>query len=419
MQEQSMNRIQATLEAFNSIGVTSEGMQRLAYTFEEKQVQDLFAEFCSKEGMSVRVDEVGNVIARREGSIKDAPAIAIGSHLDTVYNGGKYDGTAGIVAGLEVIRRLNDSRIETEYPIEVICFVSEESSRFGISTIGSKAMAGELSRQSIAKVTDKKGVYLTDAMKNSGYQIEKLAKAKRYKDELRAFIELHIEQGPELEQQNKQIAIATGIAAPTRLNVLVKGMASHSGTTSMEHRKDALVAAAKQIVTIEEAAKKEMKYKTVATVGIFDVFPGAMNVVPDSVLYKVDIRGLDMQSKKRIISKLDKKIKQLEQDKGIVTTTEILSDETPILLDKDIQQVLELACEDLSIEPLSMPSGAGHDAMNMQLICPTGLIFIPSQKGISHNPAEYTPLSDIVRGVDVLEKSVLRLASVKEGKVQK
>lgn len=418
MQKQSRDRIQATLDAFNSIGDTGEGMQRLAFTEEDNQVQRMFVEFCKQAGMDVKRDQIGNIIARREGVIKDAPAVAIGSHLDTVYNAGKFDGTAGIVVGLELIHRLNEKDMTTLYPIELICFVAEESARFGMSTIGSKAMAGKLSMKAMEKSIDSKGISLLEAVKSNGADISSLHLAKRKKSELRGFIELHIEQGLELEQSNKKIGIATAIAAPTRLHVEVKGRAAHSGSTSMEYRKDALVAAAHLVLAIEEEAIKEKRYKTVATVGVFDVYPGAMNVVPGKVSFKVDIRGQDIGSKQRIIDQLQKHIESLEEQEGIFTTTEVLSDEKPIILDADMQKVLKQACNTLAIESLALMSGAGHDAMNMALICPTALVFIPSYKGISHHPEEFTSLTDMVLGADVLEEAVLQLANVKKGVIK-
>ncbi|WP_077623325.1 Zn-dependent hydrolase [Sediminibacillus massiliensis] len=412
----SKQRIQATLNAFNSIGDTADGMQRLAYTIEERQVQDMFAEYCAKEGMQIRVDEAGNVIARREGRFKDAPAVAVGSHLDTVYTGGKYDGAGGVAVGLEIIRRLNDKKVVTDHPVEVIAFAAEESSRFGMSTIGSKAMAGMLTAEAARRSTDKQGIRLADAMKEAGFPISKLANAKRQKEELHAFLELHVEQGQELEQTGKKVAIATGIAAPTRLQVTVEGMSAHSGTTSMELRKDALTAAAKLVLAVEEAAKQEKMDKTVATVGVFDVFPGAMNVVPGRVEFKVDIRGLDVASKQRVVTAIESESKQLEAEKQVSVSIDVLSEEKPILLDDGVQETLAAACTDLNIEPLSIPSGAGHDAMNMAAICPTGLLFVPSYKGISHNPAEFTSIEDFVIGADVLEQAVMKLAGVKEEK---
>ncbi|SDJ52985.1 Zn-dependent hydrolase [Salimicrobium halophilum] len=415
----SKERIQETLDTFNSIGERPEGMQRLAYTMEERQVHDMFAELCAKAGMQVRVDEVGNVIARKEGRIKEASPVAIGSHLDTVYTGGKYDGTGGVVVGLEVVRRLNEKQVMTDHPIELIAFVAEESSRFGMSTIGSKAMAGLLSEDSTEKAKDKEGISLKQAMERAGFPGADIAEAKREEGAMQAFLELHIEQGQELERTGKKVAIATGVAAPTRLEVIVQGRSAHSGTTSMDIRKDALSAASRLVLKIEEAAKQESSHKTVATVGVLDVSSGAMNVVPGEVAFKVDIRGLDIASKQRVIAAIESESSVLESEKGMTISMEVLSDEEPILLDSEIQEVLKGACASVDIDPLYIPSGAGHDAMNMAKICPTGLLFVPSRNGISHNPEEFTPIEDFVTGADVLEQAVMKLAVTKEVKVSK
>lgn len=405
------SRLQQTLDSFNAIGETEQGMQRLAYTREEQQALRLFVDLCKKEQMTIEIDPVGNVIARRDGRLKNTSAVALGSHLDTVYTGGKYDGVAGVVAGLEVVRRLNEKNIMTDYPIELIAFTAEESSRFGVSTIGSKAMAGLFPFEKLHELKDNRGISLAEAMEQAGYDTTKLNQAKRGKDELRNFIELHIEQGPELEQRNKSIAITTGIAAPTRLHVNVKGVSSHSGTTSMERRKDALVAASELVLAIETIAKKEKEQKTVATVGVFEVLSGAMNVVPGHVQFKVDIRGLQVDSKQRIIHYLRERSEHLEQHRGVAINIDVISDEKPVLLDQTMQDILKQACYDTGVDPVIIPSGAGHDAMNMSFLCPTGLIFIPSRHGISHNPAEFSSISDLQKGVDVLERAVLRLAN--------
>ncbi|MEQ6390633.1 Zn-dependent hydrolase [Bacillaceae bacterium S4-13-58] len=417
-QLRSRERVQSTLNHINEIGSTSTGWERLAYSEEEERAKELIKELCIKEGMKVRYDSVGNLIARREGLQPDAPAVAIGSHLDTVYSGGQYDGTVGVVTGLEVVRRFNEEQILTKNPIELIVFVAEESSRFGMATIGSKAMAGKLDQQLAYSLEDREGVSLASAMRKAGYQIENLPNAKRNGSDLSCFLELHIEQGLELINKDKKIGIVSGIAAPTRLSIEVKGRASHSGTTSMQLRKDALVAASKVVLTIEKAAKGESEFKTVATVGALDVFPGGMNVVPGLVKFKVDIRGLHVDSKLRVIEQIKNECNYLEED-GFTVSIETIGDEQPVLLDKHIQQILKETCLEVKTDPYLMPSGAGHDAMNMASVCPTGLIFVPSKDGISHNPEEFTAIDDLVIGIDVTEKAVLKIAGVAEGNVRK
>src|SRR5699024_4913132 len=216
---------------------------RLAYTEIERQAVKYFIELFEAEGMTVKIDEVGNVIARREGTEPNLPAVVTGSHIDTVYNGGKYDGVIGVVAGLEVIRSLNEQQIETENPIEVIIFACEESARFGVSTIGSMALIGEFNKEYL-KLEDKDGISLQSAMEKNQIDVQKIDEAARKPEEIKTFYERHIEQGPGLENENKRRGIATGIAAPTRFHLEIFGEASHSGTTPMELRRDALLGAA-------------------------------------------------------------------------------------------------------------------------------------------------------------------------------
>lgn len=403
--------LERILHEINQFGSSrGRGITRLAFTKEHWEANEYFMQKCREEGMNVRVDTSGNVIARREGLEPQLPVVACGSHLDTVQQGGQYDGTIGVIAGLNLVHNLKEKGIITRHPIEIISFACEESSRFGVSTIGSKAMAGKIDKKLLEDLKDKNGVSLREALAACSIDLNQIPRAARNRSEFKAFLELHIEQGPQLENQKKQIGIVCGIAAPTRLKLRIQGHASHSGTTPMNLRKDALLGAAEIITGLEQAALAEARHGTVATVGECEVNPGAMNVIPDSVLLKIDIRSTKKESRNAVIERLYSIFRSLKEHRGLLVTPEIISDEEPVQLDQEIIHSLTKECKDLHFSNLQMISGAGHDAMNMATLCPTGLIFIPSRNGLSHHQDEYSALPDILRGAVLLEKEILRLA---------
>lgn len=383
------------------------GITRVAYTNEEQACTQAFMRMCMDAGLEVRMDQCGNVIARRKGKYDDLPPVLMGSHLDTVYQGGKYDGAVGVTAALEVVRRLNDKNIETDHPIEVISFACEESSRFGVSTLGSKAMAGLFEKDKVRHLKDRNGITLEEALSHVALEIDTVEEASRVDEPIKAFFELHIEQGPVLENENKKIGIVTGIAAPARFSIKIIGTPSHSGTTPMNMRKDALLGASEIALELERAARQEQEYGTVATVGVLEIEAGAMNVVPGQVEIKVDIRGTSLESRGRVLDHLFKTVEEVKSKRELNIICEEIISEEPVLLTKSIVNTTEMICKQNNIPYKIMPSGAGHDAMNMIRLCPTGLIFVPSVNGLSHHPDEFTEMDDILIGIDVLEELII------------
>lgn len=408
----NLKRIEQSLIEINRFGYSEQGMNRLAYTESERQAIDYMIKLFEEEGMKVIIDPVGNVIARREGTDPTLPAVVTGSHLDTVYNGGKYDGTLGVIAGLEVVRYLNEQNIETKHPIEIVIFACEESARFGVSTIGSMAMIGEF-KEELLQLKDKDGISLRTAMENCSLNIERIEQAERKKEEIKVFYELHIEQGPVLENEGKQIGIVTGIAAPTRFHLEVVGEAAHSGTTPMPLRKDALLGAAEIALSLEQSALKEVGNDTVATVGKCEVVSGSMNVIPEKVTMTIDIRSIHFKSKRKVVSELYQIIELIEKKRDVKVSISQLCNDRPIKMNDDIIHFLVQSCEKLNLSYRQMPSGAGHDAMMMAKRFPTGLIFVPSKNGISHNKEEFTSLEQIGAGVSLLKEAILQAALVK------
>ncbi|WP_245832944.1 M20 family metallo-hydrolase [Oceanobacillus timonensis] len=406
----SLHRIQEMLSQFNRIGYTKDGMNRMAYTDSERKAKEFFKEICESENVSVRMDHAGNMIAYREGLDPTLPPVLTGSHLDTVTNGGKYDGVVGVVAAIELIRRLNEQQIRTNHPIEVIGFAAEESSRFGIATIGSKGMAGILEPCNVKNLKDKNNVSLETAFSQAGLNLSHAEGASRENEDIKAFFEVHIEQGPVLEREQLDIGVVTGIAAPTRLKVTVEGKASHSGTTPMDLRKDAFLGAAEIGIAVEKAAIAEADKGTVATVGECTIAPGAMNIVPELAEMQIDIRSVDMNSKQNVLKHVEKVIKNVETKRGLLVHSELLTNDEPVILEENVTSSILRTCKQLGVSYREMPSGAGHDAMNMAKLCPTGLIFIPCRDGLSHHKDEFSSLDAIGIACDVLEKEILKWA---------
>jgi hydantoinase/carbamoylase family amidase len=407
-----MNRYKTLLNKINQYNSGEIGITRVAYTNEEQACLHALMRMCKDAKMEVRLDSAGNLIARKEGRNPDLPPVVMGSHIDSVYQGGKYDGTVGVTAALEIINRFNEKGIETEHPIEVISFACEESSRFGVSTVGSKAMAGRINKEKFRQLQDKDGITMEEAFALCALDFNSIDTAFRENEQFKAFFEMHIEQGPVLENEKKKIGIVTGIAAPARFIVKIYGIASHSGTTPMEMRKDAFLGAAEIALELEKAAIAEQEYGTVATVGVVNVQPGAMNIVPGEVELKIDIRSSSIGSRKRVLNRLTEIISSVEQQRQLAIHTKEISMEEPVLLSEELIMELKQICEQKQLPYKLMQSGAGHDAMNMTVFGSVGLIFIPSKDGLSHHPNEHTDLADILTGIDLLEAAVLQSAIV-------
>lgn len=405
-------RFQKTLDRINHFGFSKEkGLNRLAFSQAQEEAKDYFITLLKKEQLTVRKDAFGNIIARRKGRYDDLPAVGVGSHLDTVYNAGFFDGTAGVIGAYEIIRTLNEEKVETDHPLELIVFECEESARFNVATLGSKVMTGQVSYKELVSLKDKEGILLKDAMAEYGYSLEESLINPRKKNELKAFFEIHIEQGPVLENEKLAIGVVSGIAAPTRLKLEVIGQAAHSGTTPFSLRKDAFMAAAEIALHLETLAKNEKDHGTVATIGRCEIPNGAMNVVPGQADLYVDIRSISFTSKEKVTQQLLLAIKEIERKRQVNIVITMLSDEQPISLNPTLMQFLEEACKTEGYSYKVMPSGAGHDSMHMAKLYPTAMVFVPSKEGISHNPKEYTSPKEMTKGLIVLKKAILQAAN--------
>lgn len=401
--------VEATFDGIARFGKGARGFNRLVFSDADWAAHDYFAGLMREAGLTVRTDAWGNLIGRLPGTEPGAPAVATGSHLDTVPEGGNYDGGVGSVAGLGAMLRLK-ARGPFRHPLELLVFRGEESSRFGIHTMGSKVMSGVADAEAWRSVKDQEGTPLSQVLSARGLDIARLPEAIRKPGELKAFVEVHIEQCFVLEQAAIPIGVVEAIAAPIRLKITVEGIASHSGATPMGKRRDALVTASHLVLAVETEAKKRSDRRIVGTVGVLKVSPGALNVVPGRVELWVDIRGIDEASLAETAAAVRVAAEGVSARECTLVTVDTLASDTPVPMDPTVVAVIEGVCRRLGVPYLRMPSGAGHDAMNMARIVPAGMIFIPCRGGISHNPEEYAAPADIVRGMDVLTETLAVLA---------
>ncbi|WP_174614517.1 M20 family metallo-hydrolase [Virgibacillus ihumii] len=380
------------------------GYNRLGYTEEERKSHQQFIRIAKELGLNTYQDRVGNQWAIWNVH-KTAPTIALGSHLDTVYNGGGYDGVAGVLSALAAVKILKDNQFTPKKNIAVVCFISEESARFGVSTIGSKAISGELMIEELEGVRDRDGITVKEAVEQMGVKWEDLTDATLPLSRLEQFVELHIEQGRKLQDCHADLGVVTGIARPTRLLVTASGIANHTGTTSMNNRNDALVAIAPLVQYVSELTKhinKQEDPHLVATVSTVDVKPNSMTSIPSKVEFGIDIRSVDDTAKQSLVTKIKQFCKEAEKKHQVKIEVETLVENKSVFLDDTIKSKLLETGHQLGFKTELMVSGAGHDVMNMATRWPSGLLFIPCRDGISHQPKEYTEISNLVNGTKVL-----------------
>ncbi len=384
----------------------SRGVTRLSFTEDERAAKDFVTSFMEEAGLSVRGDAVGNLIGRKEAVNPNAPVVLVGSHLDSVYNGGNFDGPLGVLAGIEVLQTMNERGLQTECPIEVIAFTDEEGARFSFGMIGSRALAGTLTRGDLQH-EDEQGISIAEAMRNSGLDPDSIGDAARPKDSIQAYVELHIEQGKILENENLPVGIVTGIAGPLWLQFVLEGEAGHAGTTPMNLRRDALAAAAHLIRSIEAEASETGT--TVGTVGQLNVSPGGVNIIPGRAEFSLDLRDINEQVRDEVERRIVEEARRLCEERGIGLSIETLQRVAPAPCSELVQNAAKAACEELGLEPYFLASGAGHDGMQLTELCPMGMVFVRSKGGISHNPAEWSSQEDCTAGCNTLYYTVLGL----------
>jgi ureidoglycolate amidohydrolase len=364
---------------------------------------------CEESGLSVREDAIGNIFARWSGSDPAAAAIGTGSHIDAIPNAGKYDGVVGVLGGLEAIRALQRSGFRPRRSIELLMFTSEEPTRFGIGCIGSRMLSGTLSAEEAQRLKDDNGASLDEVRKRAGL-VGNLESVKLPRAYYEAFLELHIEQGPQLERERIPIGVVTGIAAPASLRILIEGSGGHAGGVLMPDRRDALCAAAELILAIENAARTSGARDTVATVGICGVFPGAVNSIPSRVHLSADIRDTDLMRRDRVMKQIESAGQSIAEKRKVSIQTELVNADAPAECAPALIEALSASCKKYQMSFLPMVSRAYHDSLFMSRITPTAMLFIPCRNGYSHRPDEYASPEDIARGTLILAESLASLA---------
>ena len=398
-------RLEESMEALGRIGATAKGgLNRVALTDDDRRGRDLLVGWMREAGLTVTVDQMGNIFGQRAGG-DDLPPVLMGSHADSVPTGGKYDGQLGVLCALETIRCLNDQEVRTRHPVAMAIFTNEEGARFQPAMIGSGVMAGKIPLEDAYNARDRDGLRLGDELERIGYLGSELCIPRP----LRAYLELHIEQGPILEEEHLSVGVVEGIVAIAWSRLTLTGVQDHAGPTPMRIRHDALVAAAEIVRGVREIPRK-IGGDMVATVGRLDVAPNIPNAIPGRVTMSVDLRAPDEHHITRGLGLLDRLVKDAARAEGVTYELEHYWRVPRTHFDLEVVDTIEAAVRSLGCSHRRILSGAGHDAQYMAVICPTGMIFVPSRGGRSHCEEEFTPMDDIEHGANTLLLAAAGLA---------
>jgi N-carbamoyl-L-amino-acid hydrolase len=401
------DRLLERLDALAQVGAIDGGCCRLALTDADRLGRDLVVDWMCELGLAITVDVIGNVMGVRPGRAQGAPVMT-GSHIDTVRTGGRYDGHYGVLAGLEVLRTLDDAGIQTDHPLAVAFFTNEEGARFAPDMLGSLVVAGGLALDDaldVRAIDD--GARLGDELRRIGYAGTAMPAALRP----HAFVELHIEQGPVLHAEGLRIGAVQDLQGISWQALTITGQSNHAGTTPMHLRRDAGLAAA-AVATFVRGLTREMGPPLVGTVGRIELHPNLINVIAARATLTVDLRHTDEARLREAESKLADFLERLATDEQVTITTDRLARFEPVHFDAGLVDRIEAVARTLGHTPRRMTSGAGHDAQMMARVCPSAMIFVPSVDGLSHNPAEHTEPADLVAGADVLLHTLLALAQM-------
>lgn len=404
-------RVQQHLTELSRIGANPEGgVSRVAYSDADVAGRAYVKSLMEAAGLEVRIDAAGNLIGRHEGADHKLPTIVVGSHTDSVPHGGNYDGDVGVMGGIEVAQQLRDRHVRLRHALEIVDFTDEEG-----GLVGSRAMAGELSADTL-NLVNTSGRSVRDGIRALGGDPNAVGHAQRGRDDLAAYLELHIEQGGTLEHTHTDIGVVQGIVGIHWWEATVTGVANHAGTTPMDQRHDALLAASDLVLAVNAAAT-ESPGRQVATVGQIRAEPGAPNVIPGRVVLSIEVRDLDPARIEAVFERIHRRAAEIARARGTsIEFRDLNATAVPALTDPRIRRIIDSAAHGLGLTTMAMPSGAGHDAQDIAHIAPIGMIFVPSVGGISHSPREYTASEDIAHGVNVLMRAVLAVDSGEFGR---
>ena len=408
----NFKRFEANFNAISRFGaLKGGGLTRLAFSKEDLEARNFLINLIEENGFKLKIDNVGNIFAiYDDGCEPGEKPVCVGSHIDSVPNGGFYDGTLGVMAGLEALTSIKEAGIKLKRPLWLINFCCEESSRFKTATIGSKIISGKLGLQRLHELKDEDGISLFEAMSKFGLEPQNLNNSILKEHSFHSYLELHIEQGPVLERSGISVGVVSGIAAPIRFEIIIHGKADHSGATPMNMRSDALLAASHIIIAANKFAKN--KKTAVATVGYAHAKPGVLNVVPGEARLGVDLRDIDKASLEELNLELRNFIKELSGELNFSYEIRELSSDEPVKLSDHAINLLSEEATKLGIKTLTLPSGAGHDAMNLtKLASSVGMLFIPCVGGISHNIAEAINFDDAFKATQILTNALIKLSN--------
>ncbi len=383
---------------------------RVVFSETDLRGREYLRSLYAEAGLSVRVDPIGNTFARWEGSDPTAPAVGTGSHTDAIPHAGMYDGTVGVLGGLEAIRSLQRLGFQPRRSIELVMFTSEEPTRFGVGCTGSRAMSGAMSPAELLALVDEAGDNYDVVRRRAGFQGE-LSEVRLPADYYHAFVELHIEQGPELEASGTPIGVVTAIAAPATAEFVVTGEGGHAGAVLMPMRRDALAATSEMVVEIESLARKSVSPDLVATVGKLEVHPGAVNSIPSRVQFTLDLRDIDGSNRDTVLAAIGESIEQIAKRREVTVEWKVLNADPPADAALLIVAAVNQAAKSLGLASCEMISRAYHDSLFMARIAPMGMIFIPCRGGVSHRPDEYSSPEQIAAGVQTLASSLAELSA--------
>ena len=387
-------------------GTPRGGVNRQALSAEDAAARNLLMSWASARGFSVSTDGIGNLFVRRAGTDPNAKPILSGSHMDSQPTGGRFDGMYGVLAAFEALEALEDAGVRTRRPIEAVAWTNEEGSRFQPGAMGSAVFAGHYDLQTMLEAKDWDGVVLKDALAQTLKAAP--APARAPDNALDGYVEVHIEQGPRLEDARKTIGVVTGIQGSRRFIVTVLGEEAHAGTTPRAARKDAFVSAV-AMATAMQAATRDAEDTLRFTIGRVEVYPGSPNTVPGRVTFTIDMRHPEMAALEHYESKLRDAV--VRHAAPCTATIERVTDVAPTVFHKEVVDMVRDAARRLSLTNMDMPSGAGHDAMHIARLCPTGMVFVPCERGISHNEIENATPQDLAAGTRVLAETLVRLAN--------
>lgn len=405
----SGQRLAERLGQLSLIGHTADnGSNRPGFSHEEKEAQSLIIKWMIEAGLTVHVDGAGNVFGRLQGKDPALPAILSGSHVDSVPNGGHFDGPLGVLAALEVVESWKEIGYQPEKSFEVTIFTDEEGSRFNNGLNGSEAVIGKGNIKEKIQLKDANGLSFEEVLKEIGLTVEGYEKSVRNFNDIETFIEVHIEQGKRLEKEDLPCGIVTGIAGPCWLEFIFDGVAGHAGNTPMNDRKDALIAASEFILEVSKLPNT-VSDSAVATVGKLNVEPNGVNVIPGKVTLYVDIRDIFKDTRDDLVNKVLATSKKIAEKYNIHVDYSEKARISPVPISDENQQQLEQSLKSCNIRPYRLPSGAGHDAMIIGEKTPVAMLFVRSKDGISHHPDEWSDLNDCVQAVHVLKKYVEQL----------